>query len=111
MRYITGTHALNIPCSLDTFGDWHQSALRWVDLCVKESDSSLFDNYGIELGKHIPEHDGVYAVANTIRALLDLLEEGNFPAAQGMNENFIGNSSYDREVFEKVWQMRFLPHW
>ncbi len=45
--------------------------------------AGLFDNYGIELEKHIPEHDGVYAVANMIRALLDLLEEGNFSVVQG----------------------------
>jgi len=23
MKYITGIHALNLPCSLDTCGDWH----------------------------------------------------------------------------------------
>ena len=29
MQYITGQHALNIPCPLLTCGDWHQSAIQW----------------------------------------------------------------------------------
>ena len=29
MKYISGINALNLPCSLDTCGDWHTSALQW----------------------------------------------------------------------------------
>ena len=71
----------------------------------------FFGDYGIETGHHIPEHEGVYCVANTIRALLDLLYERNYPAAQGMNDDFICNAEYDTEVFQKVYLMSKLPYW
>lgn len=29
MKYVSLIHALNLPCSLDTCGDWHTSALQW----------------------------------------------------------------------------------
>lgn len=29
MEYISGIHALNLICNLDTCGDWHQSAIQW----------------------------------------------------------------------------------
>ena len=29
MKYVTGIHALNIPCNLETSGDWHMSAIQW----------------------------------------------------------------------------------
>jgi len=28
MQYISGIHALKLPCALKTCGDWHCSALR-----------------------------------------------------------------------------------
>jgi len=111
MQYITGIHALNLPCSILTCGDWHQSALRWKDITFGNTDTAFFRDYGIEFGKRIPEHTETYAVANHIRALLDLLERGNFSEAQGMNEDFICNDSYNNEVFEKVFSMRTLPNW
>ena len=111
MRYITGIHALNLPCSLVTCGDWHQSALRWVDIMFADTDAAFFGDYGIEYGKRIPEHTETYAVANHIRALLDLLEHGNYSLAQGMNRDFICNDDYNGEVFEKVLSMRSMPHW
>jgi len=111
MRYITGIHALNLLCSLETCGDWHQSALRWDRPRLRESDDSFFGDYGIETGVAIPEHDGTFAAANHIRALLDLLEAGNFSVAQGMNKDFICNDDYNDEVFAKVASMRSLPNW
>lgn len=90
MIYITGIHALNLPCDLITCGDWHQSALRWEKITFRESEDSIFKDYGIESNHDIPGHDGKYFVANTIRALLDLLDEGDFSNAQGMNEDFMG---------------------
>ena len=111
MRYITGIHALNLPCDLLTDGDWHCSALRWERITVRDTEHSFFKDYGIEHGKRIPEHEKTYAVANHIRALLDLLEMGRFSVAQGMNRDFIGNNEYNEEIFEKVASMRVLPHW
>jgi len=111
MQYITGIHALNLPCSLLTCGDWHCSALQWERPTFRDSEGSFFGDYGIERCSAVPENDGTYAVANHIRALLDLLEVGNYSEAQGMNKDFIGNDDYTDEVFGKVALMRELPHW
>lgn len=78
MRYITGIHVLNLSCNLETCGDWHTSALRWRDISFKNTGESIFGDWGIEYGKRIPEHRGTFVVANYIRALLDLLEDGVF---------------------------------
>ena len=109
--YLTGKHALNLSCSLNTCGDWHQPALKWEDLTLRDSDDSAFGDYGIEYEKTIPNHKGTFSVANHIRALLDLLETGNFAVAQGMNNNFICNSEYDNEVFDLVSRLEFSDHW
>ena len=111
MIYLTGIHALNLPCTLDTCGDWHQSALRWEDLTLRDSDTMFFKEWGIEPTRILPKHSRKYPVANHIRALLDLLEESNFSAAQGMNNDFICNAQYDQEVFHLVYQMRVLQNW
>lgn len=109
--YITDIHALNLPCTLDTCGDWHTSAIQWEHPHIRESEGSLFGNYGIEKNKAIPEHTENYNVANHIRAILDLLEEGKFSIAQGMNRDFICNDKYDEEVFDKVYTMKNLRNW
>ena len=111
MKYISGVYALNLPCSLLTCGDWHSPSLQWERLRFNESNDSVFGNYGIELCSDVPEHKGIYAVANHIRALLDLLEIGNFSLAQGMNNDFICNDEYTVDVFDKVAMLRGLPHW
>ena len=111
MRYITGIHALNLPCSLETCGDWHRSAIQWSQPTFRESKHSFFGAYGVEMDVSIPEHSETFAVANHIRALLDLLEAGKFSIAQGMNKDFICNDSYTEEIFEKVASMKSLPHW
>lgn len=102
MKYITGEHALNVTCSLETCGDWHASALQWKQLNFHESSESFFGDYGIELDRKIPEHEELYPVANHIRALLDLLIIGNFSIAQGMRDDFICNDKYTNEIFQKV---------
>jgi len=111
MRYITGIHALNLPCDLLTDGDWHRSALRWKKITIRDTEHSFFKDYGIELDKCIPEHEGTYAVANHIRALLDLLEMGKYSVTQGMNRGYIGNDDYNEEIFAKVTSMKVLPNW
>ena len=111
MEYITGIHALNLPCSLETGGDWHRSALQWERLRLRNSNESIYADYGIEQCTNVPENKGVYAVANHIRALLDLLELGNFIIAQGMNKSYIGNNIYTEEIFSKVSLLKVLPHW
>lgn len=111
MKYISGQHALNLSCSLLTCGDWHQSALQWENLHLKESNNSIFKDYGIETNKTVPEHTEKYNVANHIRALLDLLEDGNLSLAQGMNKDFICNDSYTEEVFNQVSKLKNFSHW
>lgn len=111
MEYITGIHALNLPCSLDTCGDWHTSAIQWKVPKTKESTGSLFGDYGIEQNRTIPEHTGRYNIANHIRAILDLLQDGLYSVAQGMNNDFICNAAYDNEIFAKVYEMKSLDNW
>lgn len=111
MLYVTGIYALNLPCSLETCGDWHTSALSWNEPCIKESVGSLFGDYGIERDKVIPEHTERYNTANHIRALLDLMNDGLFSIAQGMNKDFICNPKYDSEIFDKVYNMKNLNNW
>mgnify|MGYP006911778741 CR=1 FL=1 len=111
MQYITGQHALNLPCSLMTSGDWHQSALQWKAPFFRDSKDSIFGDYGIEHGISIPEHEGVYNVANHIRALLDLLEIGKFTVAQGMNRDYICNDRYTEEIFSQVSKLSNSPLW
>lgn len=111
MLYVSGIHALNLPCSLLTCGDWHVGAICWDDLVLLNSKESIFGNYGIEKDKTIPENEGIFNVANHIRALLDLLAQGKFSLAQGMNRDFICNDLYTQEIFKKVSLMRDLSNW
>ena len=111
MLYLTGKHALNISCALDTCGDWHQPALRWEDLTIRNSEESIFGDYGIERDKRIPNSQELFNVANHIRALLDLLEMGNFAVAQGMNDDFICNSEYDLEIFTQALRLKDSANW
>jgi len=111
MRYITGQHALNIPCKLLTCGDWHQSALQWNTPFFRDSADSIYRDYGIEQNVSIPEHTEKYSVANHIRALLDLLELGKFSLAQGMNKDFICNDTYTEEIFAHVIKLSNSSLW
>ncbi len=111
MKYITGIHALNLPCNLQTCGDWHQSAIQWSYPYQKESKNSILGDYGIETNHIIPEHDETYNVANTIRACLDMMIEGKFSIIQGMNNDFVCNEDYDNEIFGQVLKLHDLPNW
>ena len=111
MQYLSGIHALNLPCELVTCGDWHQSAIQWEQLFLLNSENSLFGNYGIELNKEVPRHTEVFNVANHIRALLDLLQQSKFSIARGMNKDFICNDTYREEIFKKVALMKNEENW
>lgn len=113
MKYLTGIHALNLLCKLNTCGDWHCSGLRWENLSFKESEQSVWGDYGIEQHRSIPflSETDTYNVANHIRALLDLLYEGNFSVAQGMKEDFICTEEYDEEIFDKVLMLKSFQSW
>lgn len=111
MKYVSLIHALNLPCNLDTCGDWHTSALQWNNPNILESDDSIFKDYGIEKDKTIPEHEGLFNVANHIRALLDMLDKGQFSLTQGMRDDFICNSKYDEEIFRLVSKLENNHNW
>ncbi len=111
MLYITGMQALNLPCQLDTTGDWHRCCMDWLNLHLKESKGSLWGDYGIEGPKTIPDNTRKYYVANHIRALLDMLFEQNFLDAQGMRTDYIGDDKYYDELFRQVMKMKDLPYW
>ncbi len=111
MLYITGIYALNLPCGLETCGDWHQSALKWDNPEIKESTGSFFGDYGIEKDHNIPEHTEKYNVANTLRAILDMLYDRKYSIAQGSNQDYICNEKYDVEFFSQVCKMRSLSYW
>ena len=102
MLYISGLHALNLPCSLDTTGDWHASSMDWENMCVLDSSFSPWKDYGIEKDREIPYASGIWAVANHIRACLDLLLMEDFSNAKGMRNDYIGNDAYNKELFSKV---------
>ena len=78
MKYITGAIALNIPCFLDTTGDWHRLSIDWSKMKLADTKNSIFGTWGIEKDIYIQELDGSYNVANTIRACLDLIDEKSF---------------------------------
>lgn len=111
MLYITGKFALNLECSLDTCGDWHTSSLDWSKLTLYESDKSIFKDYGIEKCSKVPENDGIFYIANTLRALLDLLEQNKLWDAEGAKEDFICNDKYTNEFFNKVLMLKHSEHW
>ncbi|MCL2086873.1 MAG: hypothetical protein FWH05_04675 [Oscillospiraceae bacterium] len=111
MKYITGIHALNLNCSLETSGDWHQSAIQWDKPNMADTEGSIFGEYGIELCEHVPENEGIHYIANTLRALLDLMEKGNFAVAQGMRVNYIDNEKYTNELMNKALKLSGLKNW
>lgn len=111
MRYISGIHALNIPCQLNTTGDWHASALQWKQPHWKDTQNTFFGDWGIEKGHSVPEHLGKYAVANHLRACLDMLEDSDFSNLHGMYHDYLGNDIYLPMFFQKVWTMRCLSTW
>jgi len=111
MEYISGIYALNVPCRLDTCGDWHYSALNWNNIAYLDTARSPFGEYGIEQGKLLRGREGSYAVANHIRALLDLIAAGDFAAARGMRDDFICNSAYDDEIFGMVIKLQDTARW
>lgn len=111
MKYITGIHALNLRCSLETCGDWHQSGIQWTRPTIRDSAESVFGDFGIEKNSNVPENPGTHWVADHIRALLDLLAEQSFGYAQGMKNDFICNDAYTPLIFDKVQLLSRVYYW
>lgn len=106
MLYITGLFALNLECSLGTTGDWHMSGMDWSKLTLADSNNSIFGTYGIERNstRLVPEHEGKqHNIANHVRACLDLIEQENYCATEGMYRDFLDEDDcYNADVFACV---------
>lgn len=113
MKYITRVQALNIEDSTECCGDWHQSSMNWSKLDLAESDDSMFGDWGIEVDKTVPEHNEHYNVANTLRAILDLLQNrDNLGYLKGFKDDFLCTDKYNQEFFEKVYELNDkVGHW
>jgi hypothetical protein len=111
MWYVSGIQALNLPCKLLTCGDWHQFSMNWDKLDLFNSEKSVSKDYGIELNHSVPYNPGSFYVANHIRALLDLIVQGNYLIAQGMNKDYICNDSYTEEIFQKIMVLKNTQNW
>lgn len=106
MRYISGFYALNIPCLLDTTGDWHQSSLDWSKVCFLDSEKSSFGEWGIEKEVYVPILKGRYNVANHLRACADFLDLGEYRFASGMRQDYIANDYYIIELFQHIYLLK-----
>lgn len=113
MLYITGVHALNIPCRLDTCGDWHSTAIQWDNPNFEESSNSIFGEYGIDenISVSFLGEQKKYNVANHIRALLDLMVDDRLGIVQGIRDDYICNDKYTKEIFEKVILLKNRNNW
>ena len=111
MKYITGIHALNIPCSLETGGDWHMFGIQWGKPTMMDTDTAFFGNLWSEQHKIPPDFQRLVPVANHIRACLDLLELRDYINLQGMKEDYICHNDYQDLIFSQVLKMRSLPYW
>lgn len=111
VQYITGIFALNIRTMPDVCGDWHRGALDWNKVCLQESGQSVWGNYGIAKDHFVPELGRKCNVANTVRALLDLIAAKQFHYAQGMQSDFVCNDDYTTEIFDKVLMLKNRPDW
>lgn len=112
MLYLSGVHALNIENTLNTCGDWHTSALDWSNIKLEDSSNSVFEDWGIEMNKSIPEHTELYNVADDLRAILDLMQkEENLGYLKGFRDDFICTDEYNDIFFQKVFLLRNLKHW
>lgn len=109
MKYVTGVYALNLPLPDGTPGDWHFSALDWHKARIEDSADSLFGDWGLHIAE-VPYH-GKMAVANHVRACLDLIAQGNFGTAGGMRKDFIDDDKYTPTIFSMVTRLHNTPRW
>lgn len=109
-KYITGLHALHLPCSLETCGDTHHLP-DWKHPTTMNTATAFFGDWGLEWheipglgGKRVP-------VANHIRACLDMLEMRDYINLQGMNAVYLDAPFYNEFIFKQVLRMQDLPYW
>jgi len=113
MKYVTGTHALNIENSLNTCGDWHSTSIHWEDnyIVFKDTDDSIFGDWGIEYNKSIPFHEERFAVANDLRAVLDMMIDDRLKFLKGFRNDWFCTDEYNQEFFSQVIKLKSQPNW
>ena len=58
MQYITGLHALQCPCALNTPGDTHPASVDWTYPALADTETAFFKDYGVETNKEGSQPDG-----------------------------------------------------
>lgn len=111
MKYVTGKFALNLPCKLETTGDWHRGCLDWNNPEILETGTSVFGMYGIETDIFIAALGKQFNKANHVRALLDMLSQNRLMDAQGMRDAYLCCDTLTAEVFEKVLLLQKQSNW
>lgn len=109
MKYITGIESLNLSCKLNTCGDWHNTLVNWNNLHFRESNDSIFGNWGIEVGREV--NGKVINVANHLRAILDLMVDGHTNYLKFFYKDFIGTDKYNKDLFDKVIMLKNRENW
>lgn len=82
------------------------SGMDWSKLTLADSNNSIFGTYGIERNstRLVPKHESnPHNIANHIRACLDLIEQENYCAAEGIYRDFLDEDDrYNADVFAHV---------
>ena len=74
MRYITSIYALQFDLVEDMGCDWHSSSLDWSKTTFKESEESIFKDFGIKK-TFSPYLAKEHFVAISIRACLEQMKK------------------------------------
>lgn len=111
MNYISGKHALNIPTEKTFCPDWHTEDYDWNEIDYRESDYSIFGDYGIVRDVLFYKYTGARNVAGTVRAILDLCESGETRWLRGFRHDFFNDDNERDNLFSKVMLLRSSEHW
>lgn len=111
MDYLTGRYALNIPCKLNTTGDWHYCTLDWDNPLILNSDDSIFGNYGLEPCNQDYHRNSPPFKANHLRACLDLFALNKLGSLQRLRADILGNDEYTEELITKLYLLKGVAHW
>ncbi len=117
MRYLSGIQALALKCDLNTSGEWNSNYFTWDKLDIRESENSVFKDYGIESAVTLPNGEVLpkkLLKANHLRAILDLLESaGNYSIRllRCFAIDFLNTDEYNQELFEKVVLLAANRNW
>lgn len=115
MNYVTGICAFGVPDDTKSCGIWNIRKHQYLgdDFLTRESESSVFGEWGIQENKMVPYHDlCTYRVANHVRAYVDMLEMCKFDEMHGLFANAIDNGECRLDIFMLVYgKMRNLPYY